>query len=652
MFRKSGLVAIIITTLLFGGIFYLAKNSYLTSLVEMALESSFGAKSEIESVTLDLLTLNVEYKNLSIADKNQPMQNLFVSTHGQFKIDPLQLFARKVVIDELTISGVQFGTARKTSGALPIARAKPVVKEEAESDSGVSLPKVDIKSLAKGIDTDKLIETTPLQSTEQLTKLEQRYAELQKQWQASIDLDRYQQKYDEIEKRFNGLKDLKLSSIDDIKKASSEINQIKKDITALKKEIKTANADLKNEMDAFNRVLDTARDALKQDISNAKQTLKFEKFNTENVGAALFGDAFMEKAKPLMKFLPQIKAMLKSDESAEDETPYQRRVGVDIAFKRTVPIPPSFLIRHAAFEGYWPEQKDQFDGDLYDFTLTPKQHQKATTVNAKLKSENGAPYLVKATLDHRAGVDKDRIEVTGTDIDMGSIKLSSSQTGKFPVAFDAKGAEMSSWFEIEDGKLNSKINIDYKKGVFRFGENGGKDKDIRAIFDNLDMVTIRGALKGSITSPSIDLNSNLDKSLSSAFKELYNKRITEARAKLEQSINARYQEKEDAFKNSLEEQKQQLLAPYQQKLDQFNNIEQRLDDEKQKLQARIDEQAAALQQKLDAEKAATQAKIDAEKRRLEEQKAKLQAELEAKKAAEKKRVEEKLKESLKKKFGF
>jgi len=85
---------------------------------ESLLEGVFEARAELRGVRFRPVRGEIAFSSLTIADADSPMQNLVELSTGELRIDSWQLINGHVLIDELTVDGLQFGTSRERSGAL------------------------------------------------------------------------------------------------------------------------------------------------------------------------------------------------------------------------------------------------------------------------------------------------------------------------------------------------------------------------------------------------------------------------------------------------------------------------------------------------------------------------------------------------------
>lgn len=100
------------------------------------LQKITGAKVDIASVHVGLLDSSVTVRALAAADKNSPMKNVFEAQKIQLDFNLTQLLKKRFVCQNLEVSGMAFGTERKTSGELPAAVKKAKKEKARDKDDG------------------------------------------------------------------------------------------------------------------------------------------------------------------------------------------------------------------------------------------------------------------------------------------------------------------------------------------------------------------------------------------------------------------------------------------------------------------------------------------------------------------------------------
>ncbi|MDA3950542.1 MAG: hypothetical protein PF508_15165 [Spirochaeta sp.] len=113
---RLAIVAIIIGAAVIFGVFF--KDRLVKDAAESFLELTFGARSEIAELQFRPFRGTVSIRDVTVADRDRPMTNLFVLESTMLSVNTVELLKGNVVISEMSADGLAFGTARETSGAL------------------------------------------------------------------------------------------------------------------------------------------------------------------------------------------------------------------------------------------------------------------------------------------------------------------------------------------------------------------------------------------------------------------------------------------------------------------------------------------------------------------------------------------------------
>jgi uncharacterized protein (TIGR03545 family) len=99
------------------------KDRLVTRGAESLLEGVFEAQADLHDVQFHIFSGEISFSSLTIADAKAPMQNLVELSAGVLRLDSWQLVNGHVLIEELTVDGLQFGTPREESGLLVASQA-------------------------------------------------------------------------------------------------------------------------------------------------------------------------------------------------------------------------------------------------------------------------------------------------------------------------------------------------------------------------------------------------------------------------------------------------------------------------------------------------------------------------------------------------
>ena len=140
---------VVITVLIvFFSIFFL--DNVLKSAVITGGEMAFGAKVEVLSLKTTFKNLSIDIKGLKAANKDSVFTNLFEIDDIRFAVRPVPLLSMKLIVNEMSVEGVKWGTKRETSGALPPKKLAKYDKQQKKENKDSIFSKLSSKLAEKG----------------------------------------------------------------------------------------------------------------------------------------------------------------------------------------------------------------------------------------------------------------------------------------------------------------------------------------------------------------------------------------------------------------------------------------------------------------------------------------------------------------------
>ena len=126
--RWQGVAAFAVVCIGLAALWWLVMDRLIERAIEKAGTAAVGAKVELDKADLTLFPLGLALTRLQITDPDEPMTNAIEIGRIAGAVDGLNLLRRKVIIEEMAMEGVRFGTARRTSGAISEGPAKKAVE--------------------------------------------------------------------------------------------------------------------------------------------------------------------------------------------------------------------------------------------------------------------------------------------------------------------------------------------------------------------------------------------------------------------------------------------------------------------------------------------------------------------------------------------
>jgi len=263
---------IVFAALIGGGIFFFTVilDPLLSRLLTQGLENVFEARCDVRGFHLGLLRFQIRINSLTVANRDQPMKNLFETGRLEIRLWPQAVLRGKIYIEEIRADSLQFGTARTVSGALPQYAARIAARK----NKPPAPPLVDLANFdAQGLldrEWDKL--ATPKAYDKAIAA----YTEAQTRWEGQYTSANATVK--EIETQGRPLLATNIASLqtpEAITKFVTEANAFIKTADAAREQVTSIVDGVQKDINTAQDLERTARSAVEADFDHLKSYLDF-----------------------------------------------------------------------------------------------------------------------------------------------------------------------------------------------------------------------------------------------------------------------------------------------------------------------------------------------------------------------------------------
>lgn len=521
--RWGGLVAfLLIVTLLFI-VTHFFMDAWIKAGIETFASKAVGAEVNVGRVAHSYSPFGVQINGLQVTDAEQPSHNKVQLENLEAKLALSPLFMGKVIIDDLSAEGIQFGTLRGKPGKLYGDEPEPAEPSAAEKsgmpDLDVELPSV-----------DSLMNKYPLKTQQAGEALKQSYskhdANLNEQFKALPDekaLEQYQTQIEALtEGKYSDPQDL-LAAQKKLKKLKDELKAEKKKIDDFKQSVSAATQELQDGV----KQLEAAPE---QDLDKFKGLIGGDLASISGVTELIFGEqakVWAERLFAAYDFL--IPFLQSSDEQVEEK---QRQKGYWIEFAETRAL-PKFLVRNASLslllegesiESRWKDITSEHDilGRATEFTVSSSEAKRWQQL-----AINGDFWIGEEGVDA-----KQSWVLKALNLEQLPLEFDQVISGQLEKALmDSEGS-----LAIEKGLLDGKGLIDLSQLVVDAKGEGKMGKSIADVLMQIDTLAMSAIIGGELASPSLGLSSDLDSKLgdllSSSLGEEGQKHMAELQGRL------------------------------------------------------------------------------------------------------------------------
>lgn len=438
----------------------LTKNIIARKVITSTCESIFEAKCDIDYLNISFIKSSFRMKGWQVANKNEPMKNLFSVESITFDFDMKQLLKARFVANELSILGVDSNTDRKYSGDISARKlakiqkkkekeAKKKAKENEKSAFMVSLDAK--KDAAMGTLKDSISGLFDQYNPEKIMKDCQEQLQTPKiskdiQEQAMALTEKYKAKPDEIKSKLDTVKasadtitNLDVNSLQSnpakIKEALETVNSLKANLDSLKNDADTVLKDVQSDINGVGGLATQLQNAINNDkgIVNA-QISKFTSLNLDtgkNFISGTFDSILYQLLGKYYPYYTKAVSMLmdaknngknKTKKEKKQKVTISRAAGRNVTYKSDAA--PKFWIKKAAGSG------PAFAFDASDLTNNMDLTGKPAVANVTASFLN-IDHKAKITMDTREA-SSEPLVLANYNCDKLALAYPSSKMGDVP----------------------------------------------------------------------------------------------------------------------------------------------------------------------------------------------------------------------------
>ena len=518
---------------------------FIDGIVERMIENQatqvVGAKVELDSADLSLIPAGLHLTSLQVTNPDKPMTNAIEVASIALGLDGLQLLRRKVIIEEMSIEGVQFGTPRDTSGALtttPKRESSPEEQPPSDSRSGFSLPTFKVPNVQEilaneDLETLKIVESLRPELENERHKWKRRLKELPGKEQ----FEEYQRRVEKLESttQRGGLGGI-LSGVEEVQTLQQDIERDIERIKGAKKEFDTQLASVKTR-------LNQAVKAPQEDLRRLQEKYSLSPHGLANLGQALLGQQVGEWFRQAVAWYVKLQPLLERTKEAQanhggatEVIASTRGSGVDVRFKEREPL-PDFLIRQAKVS--WNLEGSEIGGKIQN--VTPDQDILGVPLMFAFSGEklSGLDSVkLTGTLNHiipAAKEDTFKLRVRGYQVEGVTL----SDRAEWPVALERAKADVTVDAELRGQAVEAKLDGRLKSVQLSAGKRDDSNPLTRALSSALSGVSnlkLNADVTGTLSHYDLELHSDLDRVIREAASRLVKEQAARVRRELQSAI--------------------------------------------------------------------------------------------------------------------
>ncbi|GIL18224.1 MAG: hypothetical protein BroJett040_19750 [Oligoflexia bacterium] len=650
--RTEAVIPFVLVTAIMWVYFSLFFDSHLKAGFEWIGYQVVGAEVNIAKVETSFFKGTFRLQGLEVTNSEKPTHNLINIGDIRFGVLWDGLLRARIIVEEMAVEQIEIGSPRKRPGKVkPPEPPKPkstepsAVEKEAMKLKEQAIEKAkkdysknvlgDIAALMGGTSGDDQIKNieSSLPSKAKLREFEVEFKSKQKIWDDKIKSLPQGKEISQLGDRLSKVKTKDFKSPQELADSLNQINTILKEADDKFKQIQGTVTEVNNDLKTLENQLKEIDALVKKDIKDLESRFRLPKLDAQSLAMGLFHqylDPYLgqiNKYKGMAeKYVPP--NLMKKDKNPPTEIkPHPREKGVTYEFGRPNSYPLFWIKKISASSK---SNSSVNSADMKGLITNITSNQALIGKPTVLKFEGSFPglevrdILADFTIDNT----KDDSQI-GFNFNIGSYAMNGREVVNSPdvtIAFKKATASLKSRGDIVGlEKLNLKLTNQVQKMEYNIS---AKDKTIdeilKEVFAGVPTLSIDAEGGGYLPNDlSLSINSNIGPELQKGFEKQIQKKLDEAKAKLNAAIN-----------EAIGKEKTKIEGD-------FNKIKAQIDGEIKKVNDQINAEKSKAEAKANQAKKDSDDQANREKKKLEEQ---------AKKALGKEG--EKAVEDLKKKLGL
>jgi len=557
---------------------------------EATLSEALGTEVDLASLRIRETDAAVDLAGLQIADPRNPNRNLLEAGTITIDLDPVPLAEKKIVIDDLRLSGLRFLTARKTP-ARPADPNSPAGKLLRETEQWAK-DKFDFPKLALGrIDSARSLVLNPDQlatvkaaksliGTVDSTRVafERGLADLQVRplVDSSTALAARLAQSDPKQLGVAGVK----AALDDARQAIDRIKQARVKLAVLDTTARKSFGILQQGL----QDVDAAR---QRDYTFARGLLQLPSFDAPNIGAALFGtpsiDYFQQAlyyARILQRYVPPGLQPWNRPGPAR-----VRMAGTSVEFPKEKAY-PRFLLRKGEVDlAAGAALEHHFKASFGGITSQPELYGRPATLAASGRLAGERPIGIEFALmsRHFGKAPKDSLVAAVEGVSLPAIAFPG-----LPFEVDPGRSRVGFRFNLAGDRIDGSWEVASDQVTWHADSSRLRTASlvegiIWKVVTGLTQLRVRAELGGTVSNPTLKVSSNLDEAIAVRLRGLVGEELAKGEQRARDAVDSLVGQQVAALQARVSDLQAQALQRLPLEKSQLDEVQKKLETELKRL---------------------------------------------------------------------
>jgi uncharacterized protein (TIGR03545 family) len=572
------------------GISMLSMDRWIERGLEKAGETLVGARVEIDNLDIRPLSLSVEWDRLQVTDPNHTMSNAIESGRAAFRLNPAALLRKKVIIQEMALEDLQWGTPRETDGALPKKKSASldgepdlIQKVQDRLDREIKdLPVIGWEPGAwKGkIRVDSLLAAAELRTPVRLDSVQEAARDLAGRWAGFYRNFKPDRELTAITDEVKAVNLSELNNLTSLLETYEKLNSVKQRFNALSDTVSVriglARADVNN----FESYREQIPLWIEEDYQRVLQKARLPRFSRERVAMALFGPMVVRRVQQSLDVLRIGRKVL-----GRAAPPKPRRPRLK---GRTVHYPdrnrwPSFLIENLHVSTI-SRGGTGVRGEVQGVTTQPGVYGKPMTASLSGTREDGRGLTLEALLDHTTPVSRDSFRVALTRVPLRQVTMSPGSGYTFLLRECLAGFQGTG--RITENAFRFQANIRLDALTWDFDAMESDDvlaRTLRQVLESARSLRVETGIHTAGEKTLFSLESNVDEEITRTLTRMAGETLAETRQAVRRGIVSGISGKQQTLDALWLEKKEEIMGPLTSVSGRMGSVQQELESKLQEV---------------------------------------------------------------------
>ena len=507
LIRWPGLIGFAAVTGLAALLWLVFVDRWARSAVEAAGSLAVGAEVNVSGADVTLFPAGLTLTKVEFTDPETPTENAVEFAKMACTFDALELLRRKVIVKEMAVEGMRFGTTREHPGKL--GRDFPG-KEAVERLSKSEASKVEFPSFEVP-DAKKVLESENLESLKIAEDAKAKIAKERETWKQRLGELPNEEKFAEYKEKIAGAQKSAKGGVSGALRSLGAAKDIKDQITKDINAIKKAKSDLEAQIADAKATLEKVKRAPFEDIERIKKKYGLSPEGLANLAGAFLGPKIEARVRQILLWRARLEPLLKGKkkDGPQVEKPLRGK-GHDVHFKEFHPL-PGFLLEKAKVS--LTVSAGDFSGEIVDVTNEPEVLGRPIQARFEGSKLEGMGQLVANFSADRTKPQKpkDRIEMQAQGYALPAGPLSDSPD--FPLELKKGRAD----FEVQGTLSGDLVDLRIGAKLAQLALSGGPKrqnaiaKTVAGALSKIDGARIQARIKGPVEAFKVDLTTDMDR---------------------------------------------------------------------------------------------------------------------------------------------